>query len=50
MQRDRPDRNADEMTRAFKYPLRPTRAQAATLARWLGLCCDLYNKRRAPCS
>lgn len=31
------------MTRGFKYPLRPTRAQAAVLSRWLGVCCDLYN-------
>lgn len=31
------------MIRAYKYPLRPTRAQAATLTTWLGVCCDLYN-------
>ncbi len=31
------------MTRAYRYPLHPTTAQAATLARWLGTACDLYN-------
>lgn len=31
------------MIRSYRYPLHPTRAQAATLTRWLGVCCDLYN-------
>lgn len=31
------------MMRAYRYPLRPTKAQAATLTSWLGVCCDLYN-------
>jgi putative transposase len=31
------------VVRTFRYPLRPTPAQASTLLRWLGVCCDLYN-------
>lgn len=31
------------MIRTFRYPLRPTVAQTEVLARWLGMCCDLYN-------
>lgn len=29
--------------RTFSYPLRPTRAQEATLTAWIAQCCDLYN-------
>lgn len=31
------------LRRTFRYPLRPTREQEATLAAWLSQCCDLYN-------
>lgn len=31
------------LIRAFRYPLRPTRAQEIVLTAWLGQCCDLYN-------
>lgn len=31
------------MFRTFRYPLRPTAAQEATLIHWLEQCCDLYN-------
>lgn len=31
------------MLRAFRYPLRPTKDQAATLDSWLVACCSLYN-------
>lgn len=31
------------MIRTFRYPLRPTKVQAATMESWLGYCCDLYN-------
>ena len=31
------------MIRAFRYPLRPTKAQEATLNTWLAQCCELYN-------
>ena len=31
------------MIRSFRYPLRPTQAQAEVLTHWLGMCCDLYN-------
>jgi putative transposase len=29
--------------RSFKYPLRPTKVQAATMTAWLDVCADLYN-------
>jgi len=31
------------MIRAFRFPLRPTQAQEATLTAWLAQCCELYN-------
>jgi putative transposase len=31
------------MIRTFRYPLRPTQAQEATLNAWLAACCELYN-------
>jgi putative transposase len=31
------------MIRAFRYPLRPTKEQEATLDAWRVACCDLYN-------
>ena len=31
------------MIRTYRYPLHPTRFQAATLEFWLGFCCELYN-------
>lgn len=31
------------MIRTYRYPLRPTPAQAATLQCWLHTCCELYN-------
>jgi putative transposase len=31
------------MRRTYRYPLHPTKAQAAVLESWLGYCCDLYN-------
>jgi putative transposase len=31
------------MTRTYRYPLRPTKAQEATLLAWLGFCQRLYN-------
>ena len=31
------------MIRTFRYPLRPTAAQEATLDAWRRQCCDLYN-------
>lgn len=31
------------MTLIYRYPLKPTRSQAAVLHHWLGVCCDLYN-------
>jgi putative transposase len=31
------------LVRTLRYPLKPTKAQEATLLRWLGQCCDLYN-------
>lgn len=31
------------MLRTYRYPLRPTKAQAAVLQQWFGMCCDLYN-------
>ena len=35
--------NIPTMFRVFRYPMRPTKAQEATLTAWLGQCCDLYN-------
>jgi putative transposase len=31
------------MMRAFRYPLRPTKAQEAVLETWRLACCELYN-------
>lgn len=33
----------DALIRTFRYPLRPTAAQEATLDAWRRQCCDLYN-------
>lgn len=31
------------MIRTYRYPLRPTQAQAAILGEWIDHCCELYN-------